>query len=212
MVPASVEVDCNFFFTATGYGEIRKYIVSWEKITEIIPLTYNHFRIPFDVHQGIILRGINSFILWNDLIVKQLMVPQFLLVQGGMVQYERYLQHLTYPDYIKISIHNMKPNKIENFQLPGIYQIGKLNLTDTGDLASNEDGYVKFKSSNGKVPMYYNINIPFSYACKNEYSCKNEIPKTINKIENPSGLNACESSVKKADNNYNLRSRRKFMT
>ena len=198
MVPATVEVECNFFYN--GNGEVKKYLITWDKITEVIPLTYHHFRVPFDNQQAIILRGINAFIVWYDLIIKQFLLPQFFNVRYGMERYKKYCEHYGYPDFIKITISTMKPSNVQNFPLPSVSYLGRINLVDNGDLKANDDGFFKYENSiclglksNAKVPLYYHVNVPFNYPVMYpKSSVMNEVPK-------------------KAVNDYNLRSRRKFM-
>ena len=162
MIPATVNVEFNFFNSC----KIHKFLISWTKIKDVIPITCSHFEVPFNKHESVILKNENAFILWHDLII----APQWLenVTESSKERYRKYQKDYLYPEYVKIAIKTIKPKDdngdIQNLEIPDILYIGTQKLIDDGDLESNENKsfhlnpYVK-----GKVPLYYDVEIAFDY-------------------------------------------------
>ena len=161
MIPATVDVEFNFFYAC----KIHKFLVSWQKIIEILPLTCDHFEVPFNKHESVILKNENAFILWNDLII----APQLENATASyMEKYEKYKKDYLYPEYVKISIKTIKPNDnksdIKNLDIPDILYIGTQKLIDNGELESDENKSFHFNPyAKGKVPLHYDVGIAFDY-------------------------------------------------
>lgn len=174
MVPATLDVECHFSFT------IHKFVITWEKITEVIPLTCDQFKIPFDKQQSLIFKNENCFILWNDLIMTKFILPQCQNDPIEMEKYRAYQEHLSYPEYIRVSIKTMRPNNsnviIPNYNIPNFLYLGMQKILDEGELKSDEDkSFHGTTVQKGKVPLYYNVELAFEYPCVTV----NKIPKLL---------------------------------